>query len=161
MFAQADKGSCPGLPNQNHTAKREETLPFTPNFEFDETKYPTKCDHCDFLFNPENSRSVGKMRVMIEVAGLTLLPEEAPTGTIWETGNEPTGKDGRSLAVKTEKGIWYIDAKTSSIEKWERTGKEDDLCVLGPTFKGHTITNGHLCWTREEPRAPIGHEPED
>ncbi len=118
-------------------------------------RWPTKCEHCDYEFQPTDEwqrfyRSVYRRADN----GVEMTLDEAPTGACWNAswmaGDREEGffigADGRCLTVRTPRGDWTIDARASNCTMpddnkhkcWVRHGKPEDGTL-------HVDKNGLTC----------------
>lgn len=115
-----------------------------------DTRWPTACA-CGYAFTEKDARQVRQMAVYVrrdtgeEFDDLHHLP----VGAMWEMWwvgevSHLRGPDGRSIAVQTPGGEWWIDSRASNctmkddnVHKcWVRHGAPPDL---------HVDKNGHTC----------------
>lgn len=103
--------------------------------EIDQLTFPTKCDHCDYLFAPEDERTVNnKIYYKRSDNGELVTMHDAPPGAMWycpwyEGFYRSQDSDPKNvLVVKTPGGDWVIDSRASNC-----TRKDDNI---------------HFCWIR-------------
>lgn len=100
-------------------------------------RWPTKCEHCDYLFSGTDAYQVFDDHIMITDDGRSMTIRDAPPGAMWFAdwlGDAWKGPDGHALMVRCPDGHdWAIDAQASNC-----TMKND----RGPFDKAHR------CWVR-------------
>ncbi len=106
-----------------------------PKVEHTHPAWPTKCEHCDYLFQPQDDWQEWAERLMRRSDTNDLTTRDAaPPGAMWDAWwyrdhQESTGTDGRSLVVRLPNGHeWCMDFRCSN-------------CTLPQD-------NVHKCWVR-------------
>jgi len=130
------RGTAPCVKAGYHDAKTaieektEEPLCVNCEHSRKDSRWPKKCDHCDYKFTENDNWGVWRRRIYIRTdtkERLTL--QNAPVGAMWYwDGYSCKGEDGHCLMVKTPGGDWIIDSRASNC-----TMKEDNI---------------HRCWVR-------------
>jgi hypothetical protein len=91
--------------------------------------------------------------------GELLALADAPVGAMWDVswfrdhggGEQYTGPDGISLAVRTPGGDWMVDSQCSNCTRTQWGPKEIDGKLCEKVWLGRT----HWCWVRHgNPRQP-------
>ncbi len=101
----------------------------------DDSRWPTKCNFCDYLFTPEDTYQVRDELIYVRPdTGERFTEEEAPPGAMWNAWwSQFKGPDGLSLYVKLPNGHqWNIDGPANN-------------CTMP---NDHRQLNHH-CWVRE------------
>lgn len=103
-----------------------------------DTSWPTKCEHCDYAFKPEDAWQLKHDRLFKNVESSELVPFPAlPLGAMWDgvwyfhDADDPKPKaDGHVLYVRTPAGDWCIDAPQSDgTGGWLRMGQVPKITV--------------------------------
>ncbi len=112
----------------------------------DDSRWPTRCDECDYLFEPADQWQVRFEQYYQRVdTGAVATLEDMPPGAMWDAewwrdGNgRGSGPDGLSLHVKLpDNSIWFIDGPASNCTAkdvkhncWVRTGEPPKLTIVG------------------------------
>ncbi len=99
----------------------------------DDPRWPTKCDACDYEFQPNYHWQMFYLEIFTTPDGreVTIHPhkwpdmDKAPPGAMWYADwNSWNGPDGRSLYCMTPAGEWCIDGPSSVGDRrpWTRIG---------------------------------------
>lgn len=101
------------------------------NVDKADPRWPTKCEHCDYVFADEDTWQHNLIR-LYEGGGKRFVLQDAPVGAMWDAywfgGHFGQGADGIHLMVKTPGGDWHVDSRASNCTK-----PDDDI---------------HKCWVR-------------
>lgn len=112
-------------------------LPKDDHWPQTDSRWPAKCEHCDYRFTEKDPRQTFAQQIFVDDAGKEYLRRELPPGAMWYEDFESEyrrGPDGRSLHVLTPDGFpWAIDGPCSN-------------CTL-PQDRG-PYGVAHRCWTR-------------
>lgn len=90
--------------------------------------WPTKCEHCDYVFAPTDEWQLFREFVYLCDLGIEFTLRNAPAGAMyhaeWLDGRgKQRAPDGRNLIVKCPGGAeWWIDGGASNGPGWTRTG---------------------------------------
>lgn len=103
----------------------------------DDPLWPTKCEHCDYVFLADDHRQVFEDHIYVSDDNREFSLRGAPPGAMWYAdwmGENYFGPDGHCLMVVTPSGReWCIDSRASNC-----TMRDD----RGPFDKAHR------CWVR-------------
>jgi hypothetical protein len=90
----------------------------------DDPRWPTKCEGCDYIFQPEDP-----WQVFVEAiyrrpdTGEEFTLRKAPVGAVWDCPwYISKGPDGKCICIMTPGGEWMPDLPSSSGTPWHRTG---------------------------------------
>lgn len=103
----------------------------------DDPRWPTKCEHCAYVFKDTDHFQVFDEHIHVTEDGREFSIRNAPPGAMWYAdwmGENYFGPDGHCLVVRCPDGRdWMIDGPASNC-----TDKQD----VGPFGKAHR------CWVR-------------
>lgn len=162
-YEGADAGTpkCPGFGYHNAKARLDIVDGEAPStIATDEDRavlpFPTKCDHCDFVFTDAAFRQifVEHEHRRSDTGGLTTIMD-APVGALWWahwlTGHHESPKHkarggGPHLILKTPAGEWDIDSPSSNAngEGWDRTGNPPNVTARPSILIGKDEYHGFL-----------------
>jgi hypothetical protein len=132
-----EAGQCPRAPGAYHNAEAliseiQAEMPVSGDLgvPHDDPRWPLKCDHCAYIFQPEDQWQVNHRRKYVHQAtGRTYAltgPEncntdksiDAPVGALWRADwledLDWRGPDGKSYIVRTPGGDWTIDGPSTT-----------------------------------------------
>jgi hypothetical protein len=118
----------------------EATMTSTSPNEFkDDPRWPVKCDHCDYVFQPDDNYQIFQERLYRrtdtgEVVDLRTVSPGAMWNAWWMADLDPErpGPDGKVLMIKLPGGHeWCPDRPSSNgTGRWQRTGDPTDPKTL-------------------------------
>lgn len=146
-----DNQKCPGkfgyhnadfvLGTVKRTADERKSAVADDEIPHDDPRWPKKCDHCDYLFAPEDHWQINHIQWYRDFDNKLYVLREMPPGAMWDAYWMPDnwkGPDGRSLHVVLPNGHeWCIDGRASNCTKpddkvhrcWVRHGEPPNLTV--------------------------------
>lgn len=102
----------------------------------DDPRWPTKCDHCAYVFTAADPRQTFDDHIWVTDEGREFSLRDPPIGALWYvdwTSAHDKGPDGRTLMAMTPGGQWCIDGQASNCTKKEDRG---------------AYGKAHRCWVR-------------
>lgn len=122
-----------------------------------DSRWPTKCEGCDYEFTPEDKYQVGVNPLYAGATnGRLYTMRNAPVGAMydadWLNGLEMfTGPDGIALTVRTPGGDWTVDGEASNCTRTQFGPK----VIEGQRHEKVWLGRTHYCWIRHgDPRKP-------
>ena len=112
----------------------------------DDSRWPVKCDQCEYLFKPEDSWQVFREVIFVNKdTGQEMTLRNCPPGAMWDADWYPEkGPDGKALCVALPPhggdDSWHIDGYAKGGGKWSRTGTAPNITanpsILTPRYHG-------------------------
>ena len=112
----------------------------------DDSRWPVKCDQCEYLFKPEDSWQVFREVIYVNKdTGQEMTLRNCPPGAMWDADWYPEkGPDGKALCValppRGGDDSWHIDGYAKGGGKWSRTGTAPNITanpsILTPRYHG-------------------------
>lgn len=109
-----------------------------------DSRWPSLCD-CGYIFEPVDYWAVHHQQLFVRPdTGFVSSLADAPAGAVWSV--EPAtypGPDGKSIAVKTPAGDWFLDHPAKDGTRWTRRGEPPRLDVSPACKLGNYIATLH------------------
>lgn len=118
-------------------------------------RWPSKCDHCDYLFTEEDARQHFTDSIYVDGCGNEYSLNSRTPGMMWDANwmhdwEEFTGPDGLSLhVICPDGGEWCIDGRASNCDSpCEHCGKTYAQHKDNQACGKYKDVRPHKCWVR-------------